>query len=83
MRRCDVKGQLKIEKSQFEWSDILQSGDRLFIGSNAAVPSALITDMLEKLKGVSDIEVVHILTLDEPVWAQPNIEMFLKLIRSS
>jgi acyl-CoA hydrolase/GNAT superfamily N-acetyltransferase len=74
-----VKGQLELEKSQFEWSDILQSGDRLFIGSNAAVPSALITDMLEKLKGVSDIEVVHILTLDEPVWAQPKYRDVFKI----
>jgi acyl-CoA hydrolase/GNAT superfamily N-acetyltransferase len=57
------------EKSAIDWSKYLKSGNRIFIGSNAAVPNALIDDLIANSAGLHDIEAVHILTLSENVWA--------------
>jgi acyl-CoA hydrolase len=59
----------KKEKSAIDWSKYLKSGNRIFIGSNAAVPNALIDDLISNSAGLHDIEAVHILTLSENVWA--------------
>ncbi len=59
----------KREKSAIDWSKYLKSGNRIFIGSNAAVPNALIDDLIANSAGLHDIEAVHILTLSENVWA--------------
>lgn len=51
------------------WKKLLKSGDRIFIGSNAAVPNALIGNLIENSRDLHDIEVVHIFTLGDNVWA--------------
>ena len=51
------------------WQDFLQSGNRIFIGSHAAVPNALINDLIANGKNLHDIETVHIMTLSDNVWA--------------
>ena len=54
------------------WNEIVKSGDRIFIGSVAAVPNALVKDLIAHSKELHDIEVVHILTMGENVWAKPE-----------
>ena len=52
------------------WKNLLESGNRIFVGSNAAVPNALMNNLIENSQGLHDIEVVHILTMGENVWAK-------------
>lgn len=53
-----------------QWDKVLASGNRVFIGSNAGVPSALIDDLLNNPGDLNDLEFVHIFTLGKPAWAQ-------------
>jgi acyl-CoA hydrolase/GNAT superfamily N-acetyltransferase len=57
-------------ESPIQWNKLLKSGNRIFVGSNAAVPNALIDNLIENGKGLHDIEVVHMLTLGENAWAR-------------
>jgi len=57
------------KKSNINWPELIKSGNRIFIGSNAAVPNALVNNLIENGKNFHDIEVVHILTLSDCVWA--------------
>ena len=59
-------------KDPLHWNDFLKSGNRIFIGSNAAVPNALVDHLIENQSGLQDIEAVHILTLSENVWVEPK-----------
>lgn len=59
----------KQQPSTVDWSKYLKSGNRIFIGSNAAVPNALIESIIANSQTLHDIEVVHILTLSNDVWA--------------
>jgi len=52
-----------------QWTDFLKSGNRIFIGSNAAVPNALIQNLIDNSAKLNDIETVHILTLSDNIWA--------------
>jgi acyl-CoA hydrolase/GNAT superfamily N-acetyltransferase len=60
-------------KSQFQnkinWSEIIKSGDRIFLGSNAGIPNALVDSLIETGKDIKDIEVTHIGTLSDERWA--------------
>nr|WP_255774760.1 GNAT family N-acetyltransferase [Microbulbifer zhoushanensis] len=61
------------------WADLLKSGCRIFIGSNAAVPNALVADLIDHSRGLHDIEVTHILTLSDNVWAEPRYRDLFKV----
>jgi acyl-CoA hydrolase/GNAT superfamily N-acetyltransferase len=65
--------------SSVDWKNLVKSGDRLFIGSNAAVPNKLIRDLIEKGKNLNDIEVVHILTMGENLWIEKEHEKIFKV----
>ncbi|MCP4288138.1 MAG: GNAT family N-acetyltransferase [Gammaproteobacteria bacterium] len=52
------------------WRQLVESGDRIFIGSNAAVPNALIQNLIDNARDLHDIETVHILTTGDNVWAR-------------
>ncbi len=68
------------EKSLIDWKRFLKSGNRIFIGSNAAVPNALVNDLIDHHgRTLNDIEVVHILTLGENRWAQREYQDIFKL----
>jgi acyl-CoA hydrolase len=69
----------KKDKNSIDWSQYLKSGDRIFIGSNAAVPNALIDNLIENSAGLHDIEVVHILTISKNVWADPKHRDLFKI----
>lgn len=55
-----------------DWPSIVRPGSRVFIGSGAACPHALVNRMLEKHRGLCDVEIVHILTLGDCPWVQPE-----------
>ena len=52
------------------WNNLIESGNRIFVGSNAAVPHALMQNLIENSQGLHDIEVVHILTMGDNAWAR-------------
>ncbi|MBU2871061.1 GNAT family N-acetyltransferase [Colwellia sp. E2M01] len=72
-------GHLYTEQKTITWADYLKSGNRIFIGSNAAVPNALIDDLIANSQGLHDIETVHMLTLSENVWAKPEHKDLFKV----
>jgi acyl-CoA hydrolase/RimJ/RimL family protein N-acetyltransferase len=65
--------------TRIDWQKYIKSGDRIFIGSNAAVPNALIDDLIDNSDNLHDIEVVHILTLSDNVWAEPQHKDLFKV----
>ncbi len=69
---------MQLVKSQFnnkiDWHQFLKSGNRIFIGSNAAVPNALMDSLIDDGKGIDDIEVTHIVTIGENRWALPEFK---------
>ncbi len=62
-----------------DWSALLQSGHRIFIGSNAAVPNALIDDLIQNANQLHDIEVVHIQTISENKWVEEKYKDLFKV----
>ena len=74
---------MQIVKSQFnneiEWHTLLKSGDRVFIGSHAAVPNALIESLINEGKGINDLELTHIATLGDSKWALPEYKNRFKV----
>lgn len=60
------------DNKKVKWDQFLKSGNRIFIGSNAAVPNALIDDLIDNSARLHDIETVHILTLSDNKWANPE-----------
>ena len=67
------------EYDTVNWEKYLKSGNRIFIGSNAAVPNALIDNLIANSNQLHDIETVHILTLSENVWAKPEHKDLFKV----
>jgi acyl-CoA hydrolase/RimJ/RimL family protein N-acetyltransferase len=66
-------------KKNIHWPDYLQSGNRIFIGSHAAVPNALIDNLIENSAQLHDIEAVHVFTLSNNVWAEPEHKDLFKV----
>ncbi|MDO8643360.1 MAG: GNAT family N-acetyltransferase [bacterium] len=60
------------------WKKIVRSGNRVFIGSNAACPHALINHFLERMEGVRDLEFVHILTQGPNPWVSEKYQPLIK-----
>lgn len=65
--------------SSIEWQSLLKSGNRIFIGSNAAVPNALVQNLIDNSANLHDIEAVHILTLSDNIWAEPQHQDLFKI----
>lgn len=65
--------------SLLDWPSILKSGNRIFIGSNAAVPNALIDDLISNSKQLNDIEVVHIQTISDNRWVDEQYKDLFKV----
>ncbi|MFD1621530.1 GNAT family N-acetyltransferase [Thalassotalea marina] len=61
------------------WQDFIKSGNRIFIGSNAAVPNALVDNLIDNSAHLHDIETVHILTFSDNVWAKPEHKDLFKV----
>jgi len=67
------------ENSKIDWQQYIKSGNRIFIGSNAAVPNALVDNLIEHSDNFHDIEVVHILAYSDCVWAKPEYKGLFKV----
>jgi len=67
------------DNKKVKWDLFLKSGNRIFIGSNAAVPNALIDDLIDNSARLHDIETVHILTLSDNKWANPEHKDLFKV----
>ncbi|NWK57615.1 GNAT family N-acetyltransferase [Verrucomicrobiaceae bacterium N1E253] len=50
------------------WTTIVKPGSRVFIGSGAAVPFALVESMLASVSSFHDVELTHIHTIGEMPW---------------
>jgi len=62
-----------------DWSKLLNSGSRIFIGSTAAVPNALIQNLIDNSRDLHDIEVVHILTMSDHEWVKKEYSDLFKI----
>src|SRR5690554_5368768 len=57
---------------KLDWSKIVKSGQRIFIGSHAAVPIDLMADLMAHAKHLHDVEIVQLYTLSDNPWALPE-----------
>lgn len=55
--------------AKVKWAELLKSGNRLFIGSNVAVPNALVDSLIDDGAKLKDLEIVHIGTISQDKWA--------------
>jgi len=62
-----------------DWSQLLKSGSRIFIGSAAAVPNALIKNLIDNSRDLHDIEAVHILTMSDHEWVKKEHSDLFKI----
>ncbi|WP_370165932.1 GNAT family N-acetyltransferase [Marisediminitalea sp.] len=62
-----------------DWSQLIKSGCRVFVGGNAGVPYALIDDLIANSKAYSDIELVHMLALGDNRWAKEEYRQLFKV----
>ena len=62
----------KLGSSKDAWLKIIRPGSRVFIGSGASVPRALIEKLLSVADHLRDVELVHIHTLGEVPWVAPE-----------
>lgn len=62
-----------------DWSRLLKSGSRVFVGGHASVPYALVQHLIDHSQGFSDIELVHGLALGDTRWARPEHRRLFKV----
>ncbi|MFS1702037.1 GNAT family N-acetyltransferase [Alteromonas sp. AMM-1] len=62
-----------------DWSQLIKSGCRVFVGGNAGVPYALIDDLIANSKAFTDIELVHMLALGDNRWAKEEYRQLFKV----
>ncbi|RUO23680.1 4-hydroxybutyrate CoA-transferase [Aliidiomarina iranensis] len=55
-----------------KWPELIKSGQRIFIGSHAAVPHALIADLLANSNYLHDVEIVQVAAFGNNRWAEPE-----------
>lgn len=55
-----------------DWNIYVRPGARIFVDGNAATPNTLVKHFLQNAKELIDIEMVHILTMGECAWMQPE-----------
>ncbi len=53
-----------------DWPTLVRPGSRVFVGSYAAAPLALVDSLLTQYHRLSDIELVHLLTLGPTPWGE-------------
>ncbi len=67
-----AQGSLLVAGQLTHWHQLLKSGSRIFIGSHAAVPHALINDLIDHSQHLHDIEIVQVYALGDNRWAEPE-----------
>ena len=66
-------------RPSLHWQQLLKSGDRIFIGSHAAAPTALLADLITNAKQLHDIEIVQVFTLADNFWVEPQLQQLFKI----
>ena len=61
-----------------QWSSLIKSGCRVFVGGNASVPHALVQHLIDNSEGFSDIELVHMLALGDTRWVKEEYKNLFK-----
>ena len=69
----------KSPAKSLDWSALLQSGNRIFIGSHAAAPQALLADLMARSKNLHDIELVQLMVLADNCWAEQRYSDLFKI----
>jgi len=67
------------ELTSQSWQKFIQNGYRIFLGTGAACPHALIDLFLESAKNFSDLEFVYLLTLGQSPWIDPAYEAHFRV----
>lgn len=65
--------------NKLDWQQLLKSGNRIFLGSHAAAPTALINDLIHNAKQLNDIEIVQVAILGDNNWADPQHQQLFKI----
>lgn len=63
---------------QIDWAALVPPGGRVFLGSGAATPQALVRSMLDAAPLLKDVEIIHIHTLGETPWVDPRFDGILR-----
>jgi acyl-CoA hydrolase/RimJ/RimL family protein N-acetyltransferase len=61
------------------WTKFIKNGFRIFIGTGAACPHALIDLFLESVRHFHELEFVYLLTIGEAPWTDPAYEPNLRV----
>jgi acyl-CoA hydrolase/RimJ/RimL family protein N-acetyltransferase len=67
------------ELSSNSWKQFIKSGYRIFLGTGAACPHALINFFLESIHFFHDLEFTYLLTIGETPWTDPRYEQHLRV----
>lgn len=54
------------------WTELVQSGNRIYIGANAGVPETLLQELITHKSHLCDVEILQISTLGDAPWAKPE-----------
>lgn len=72
-------GQLLVQGKLVQWPQLIKSGQRIFIGSHAAVPHALIRNLLAHCKYLHDVEIVQVGAFGDNAWAETTYQNHFKV----
>lgn len=61
------------------WTELVQSGNRIYIGANAGLPETLLAQLLAHKRNLSDVEILQISTLGDAPWAAPENSAHFKV----
>lgn len=64
--------QLRYRGKAAKWQDVIKSGQRIFIGSHAAVPHAMLRDLLANSRYLHDVEIVQVAAFGDNQWVEPQ-----------
>jgi acyl-CoA hydrolase/RimJ/RimL family protein N-acetyltransferase len=67
------------ELTSGSWKKFIKNGFRIFLGTGAACPHALIDLFLESAENFHDLEFVYLLTLGKTPWTDPRYEQNLRV----
>lgn len=72
-------GQLLCQGKPVKWPQLIQSGQRIFIGSHAAVPHTMIQNLLANCKYLHDVEIIQVGAFGDNAWVEPAYQNHFKV----
>lgn len=67
------------ELTSSSWSKFIKNGYRIFLGSGASCPHALLDLFLDSANYFTDLELVYLLTVGKAPWTDPKYEFNLRV----